>query len=273
MRVVSLLSLLLLVSCFPSGQLDVEPIDDDDDTPSPECALRDLSDEGLPLATLGLPYEGDVRVADYDGPGVYTLATGRMPGGLSLAEGGAITGTPTELGTFDLWIRVTEADIDDAFGCVQLDVDEEAKDVSLGYVHDQRTALSESAGVQVGLWMRIAGGGEPGQDEVLLRPGLYRPGANGVHELGAGDDELVVLLPPDEVTVTVGGWQNADGEPIDSPSEHVGDGLFVAGEDTGELPFNLDHPDWDAVDSVLQVVPPDWCPKGLSGGPGDGSCQ
>lgn len=267
MRVVLLLLGPLLLSCYPSGQLAVVPVTDDDDapTPTPACALRDLSDEALPAAVAGLPYEGEVRVAGYEGPGRFSLAAGVLPAGVSLDESGLVAGTPTEVGVFDLWVRVTDADIADAFGCVQLEVELEAKDVEMGYVHDQRTLLSEQEGVQRDLWVRIAGGGEPGQDEVLLRPALYRPGPNGVHEQGNGDDELVVLIPPAEVTIGVGSWGNADAEPIDSPAEHAGDGLFVAGEDTGELPFNFSHPDWGQVDSILQVVPPDWCPNGVYG--------
>jgi hypothetical protein len=163
--------------------------------------------------------------------------------------------------------------IEDALGCVQFEVRDVPKDAALGYVHDQRTAISEHSGVQRDLWVRIAEGGEEGMDTVLLRPGLYRPGPDGVPEQGGGDDELIRLLDPSEVTIEVDLWTNADGEPELDPATHEGDGLFVAGVDTGTLPFTMSHPDFDPIDSKLQVVPPDWCPNGLSAGPGDGSCQ
>ena len=274
MRVTFLLSVLALAGCYPvTDELPIEPIGGSGPVPGPDCSLFDLDDSELAPAVEGVAYSGRVRVAEYDGEGVYSLAQGTLPPGVSLFGDGSVTGTPTALGSWDLWIRVQGMTIDDAFGCVQLEVRDVPKGAVLGYVHDQRTWLTDHEGVQQDLWVRIDAVGEEGMDSVLLRPGLYLPGANGVAEAGGGDDELIRLLDPDDVTVEAGVWENADGEPEGSPSTYEGEGLFVAGADTGTLPFTLDHPDFDAVQSKLQVVPPDWCPNGLSSGPGDGSCQ
>ncbi len=272
-----LLPLLLLTGCWPTaGELPIRPINGDDDdgpAPGPACTLRDLDDTELPNVVEGTDYSGRVLVEGYDGDATFSIAQGSMPPGLTLADTGAVSGMATTLGEWEVWIRVVDMTIADALGCVAITVTDLPKDAFLGYVHDQRTYLTENEGVQVDLWVRIAEGGEDGQDEVLLRPGIYQPGPDGVNDQGGGDDELVRLLDPSEVTIEPDLWVNADAEPDLDPSTYEGDGLFVAGVDTGELPFTLSHPDFEPVDSKLQVIPPDWCPDGLSSGPGDGSCE
>lgn len=270
-----ILSLLALTACYPTaGELPIAPIGGEaGPVPGPDCTLMDLDDAELPAAVGGSAYEGRVLVEGYEGDAVFSLALGTMPPGLSLDEDGDVMGTPTELGLWDLWIRAERTLLDDAFGCVQIEVRDLPLDAALGYIHDQRTWLTDNTNVQQDLWVRIAGGGEDGMDSVLLRPGLYRPGEDGVAEQGGGDDELIRLLDPAEVSLEVGEWSTVDPEPELDPSSHAGAGLFVAGLDTGTLPFTLSHPDFEPIDSKLQVVPPDWCPGGVSAGPGDGACQ
>lgn len=275
MRGLWILSALALIGCYPTaGELPITPAGGDEGPlPGPVCTLMDLDDSELPTAVEGSAYDGRVLVSGYDGDGVFSLALDSPPPGLALSEDGRVAGTPIELGTWDLWIRVQQMTIDDAFGCVQIEVRELPKDAFLGYVHDQRTFLTNEEGVQQDLWVRIAQGGEEGMDTVLLRPGLYRPGEDGLAQQGGGDDELIRLLDPDDVTIETDLWVNGDAEPVLDPASHAGSGLFVAGVDTGTLPFTLSHPDFESIESKLQVVPPDWCPGGISAGPGDGACQ
>ncbi len=165
MRGLWIIVALGLVGCSPTaGELPIEPIvgDDDDDgpAPGPKCTLFDLDDTELPSAVEGADYEGRVLVEGYDGPAVFTIAQGTLPPGLTMADDGEVSGRATALGTWDLWIRAREMTIEDAFGCVQLRVTDLPKDAFLGYVHDQRTYLTDNEGVQQDLWLRIAQGGE-----------------------------------------------------------------------------------------------------------------
>jgi len=61
----------------------------------------------LPSGTVGAAYS-QVLTATYGGSGVtWGLASGSLPGGLTLSGGGAISGTPTAAGTFNFVVAVT----------------------------------------------------------------------------------------------------------------------------------------------------------------------
>ena len=65
----------------------------------------------LPGAVIGQPYEGKVDVDGGVNPVKVQIVaeSGSLPAGLSLAEDGSITGTPTQTGTFSFSVRATDA--------------------------------------------------------------------------------------------------------------------------------------------------------------------
>ncbi len=154
------------------------------------------------------------------------------------------------------------------------DDDATAAETALGYVHDQETVLTIDYDIQTDMWVRVAEGGEAGQDSFELRPGLYSAGPNGLYEQGRNDDVLVESLDISEVTVTEGPW--AESEEVDpngpsypsghynegDPTVYAGGGIFQAGVDTGNLPVTISHPDHDSIETNVQVLPPDWYPLG-----------
>lgn len=65
----------------------------------------------LPDGTEGVVYAGANLVAlGGTAPHVWEVADGELPAGLTMTAGGEISGTPTESGTFQFTVRVTDAD-------------------------------------------------------------------------------------------------------------------------------------------------------------------
>lgn len=60
-----------------------------------------------PGAVSGVAYSWTPETAGGKGTRVVTLAVGPLPTGLSVT-GGAVTGTPSETGTFPIWLRITD---------------------------------------------------------------------------------------------------------------------------------------------------------------------
>lgn len=74
-------------------------------------AELDVATTILPDWTAGEPYSETLEAAGGTGPYTWELTDGALPDGLSLdADTGAITGEPTETGTFSFAITVTDAD-------------------------------------------------------------------------------------------------------------------------------------------------------------------
>jgi hypothetical protein len=65
----------------------------------------------LPDATDGAPYSETLAAADGTTPYVWSLqpGSGSLPNGLSIDPNGALTGTPTQGGTFDFAVQATDA--------------------------------------------------------------------------------------------------------------------------------------------------------------------
>ncbi|MEP7338784.1 MAG: putative Ig domain-containing protein [Acidobacteriota bacterium] len=69
------------------------------------CPVVTLS--SLPGGTAGTAYNPTVTVSPSGGSYTFAVTAGSLPPGLSLATGGAITGTPTQAGTFNFTITAT----------------------------------------------------------------------------------------------------------------------------------------------------------------------
>ena len=260
--------------------------------------IFDLS--GLPDGQYGEVYTGKVAIAEYDGPAAFTLVSGELPAGLAMDEAGNITGTPEYAGPVTLTVLASGMKrIEDFQDTVTFSITaDHLPDAFLGYFHDQLTNMTERSALAPGgpqrqreMWVRVAETGQEGMTEWTIRPGIYLPGPNGVPEKGQ-DDQLIDGLYDDvrigdidfgDLEVAFGGWSPTYEDYLDPPSypsQHIpedspptvsGDGVIRAGADTGGATIELTHPDFGSVDAAVQVVPPDWCPKGdhPEGGPGD----
>ncbi|WP_270730374.1 putative Ig domain-containing protein [Shimia sp. Alg240-R146] len=80
-----------------SYQLVVAPIDS-----------LEISPEGLNNADWGVPYSALLTADGGDGSYEFTLSTGALPAGISLALDGTISGTPTETGAFNFEVAVED---------------------------------------------------------------------------------------------------------------------------------------------------------------------
>lgn len=277
-RVLPALCVLWLpqVGCVSSsGELAARPVGGGSGEPA--CEPGDLSDEGLPIGRRDQAYVGAALVRDYRGDATWTLI-GDAPAGLGVGADGAVTGTPTQSGRFALRLRAQGmTDHPDVAGCLYVWVNPGADERALGFARTQDTAITLQRGVQTELWVRLAGAGVDDQSENTFDFGAYEAGPDGVHAAGRGDDVRVADVSGDDVEIVLGAWASHPERPdhswVNEPPEHLGGGRFVAGGDTGEWPMVVRHPTLGAISTKLQVVPPDWCPDGVSSGPGNGSCQ
>jgi hypothetical protein len=74
-----------------------------------EAATIVLDDTALAQATGGTPYQRQFSASGGTAPYTFQLLSGSLPGGLSLATNGELSGTPTVAGSFDLTIRTTDS--------------------------------------------------------------------------------------------------------------------------------------------------------------------
>ena len=92
------------------------------DGPAPGCTDEfKVSDEPLPAAEVGHPYQGNLIASGGSSP--YTWrSTGSLPDGLSVKDG-FLTGTPTRAGDYEIPVVVTDARGISADGVLKLRVD------------------------------------------------------------------------------------------------------------------------------------------------------
>jgi hypothetical protein len=252
------------------------------------CASKagqlDLS--GVPDAQFGEDYtgqlsvvrvQGDGSLSSYDGAVSFAAGDGAMPDGLTMNEAGLITGNPSQVGTFEQQVWVSNmSGIESFLDLVTITVI--AEGAFIGHERDQLTQITDLPGYrQSDIWMRPVGGGGPGMDTYTANVGIYMPGPNGVEEAGGGDDVRIGDLTPGEVTVTVGPWQEMnETQPYPGhPSAHLNDGspvvheggfTFSAGSDTGEMDVSFSHEVYGLDSTRVMVVPPDWCTEGFQEG-------
>jgi len=63
----------------------------------------------LPNGTVGTLYAGVITASGDDGPYTFSVASGTLPGGLTLSAGGVLAGTPVATGTFLFNVQATVA--------------------------------------------------------------------------------------------------------------------------------------------------------------------
>ena len=73
------------------------------------CEPITLAPASLPAGTVGGPYSQTITAAGGTEPYTFAVISGLLPTGLTLAPGGALTGTPTAAGSFSFTVRGTDA--------------------------------------------------------------------------------------------------------------------------------------------------------------------
>ena len=77
------------------------------------CSTITVNPASLPNGTLGAVYNQTLTASGGTGPYVYSLQSGAWPAGVSLSGAGALTGTPTANGSFNVTVKATDAN-----GCI-----------------------------------------------------------------------------------------------------------------------------------------------------------
>jgi hypothetical protein len=73
------------------------------------CSPLTLSPATLPNGAIAVAYNQTITASGGTAPYTFSLLSGALPGGLALSSGGAISGSPTTLGTFTFTIGATDA--------------------------------------------------------------------------------------------------------------------------------------------------------------------
>ena len=73
------------------------------------AALSSLSPATLPGGDVGIAYSKTITAVGGTGPDTFTVTIGTLPPGLTLSTGGAISGTPTTVGTSNFTVTATDA--------------------------------------------------------------------------------------------------------------------------------------------------------------------
>src|SRR5207237_1190433 len=68
-----------------------------------------VTTSSLPAGTVGVAYSQALAASGGTSPYTWTMASGTLPAGLSLAAGGTISGTPGTAGSSNFTVRVTDS--------------------------------------------------------------------------------------------------------------------------------------------------------------------
>jgi hypothetical protein len=75
----------------------------------PACPLISVLPATLPAGVVGTPYSQAITATGGTAPYLFTVTTGAPPTGLTLFPGGALSGTPSAVGTFAFTVTATDA--------------------------------------------------------------------------------------------------------------------------------------------------------------------
>ncbi|MFN7976205.1 MAG: Ig domain-containing protein [Acidobacteriota bacterium] len=73
------------------------------------CPTIFITPATLPDGSVGTSYSQSLSASGGTAPHTFSLQSGVLPAGLSLASSGGVTGTPTSAGVFTFWVRVVDA--------------------------------------------------------------------------------------------------------------------------------------------------------------------
>ncbi len=73
------------------------------------CPAITINPASLPNGTVGTAYNQTTTATGGGAPYAYSIGAGALPDGVTLASGGAITGTPNAAGTFNFTVKATDA--------------------------------------------------------------------------------------------------------------------------------------------------------------------
>ena len=76
---------------------------------NPACPTITVNPATLPIGQVGLSYSQTFSATGGTAPYIFSIASGALPPGLSLASNGNLTGSPTSAGSFSFTVRATDA--------------------------------------------------------------------------------------------------------------------------------------------------------------------
>jgi hypothetical protein len=76
---------------------------------APASAYKVVRDQVPPSGTVGVAYSYTFEVSGGTAPHKLRVIVGGLPPGLSMSEGGTVSGTPTQAGAFSFWVEAQDA--------------------------------------------------------------------------------------------------------------------------------------------------------------------
>ncbi len=87
-----------------------------------QCQMITINPATLPDGDVGMLYSQNLSATGGQRPYTYSLTTGALPPGLSLSSSGAISGTPTTMGSYSFTVRVRDDNLCFGFRAYTIDV-------------------------------------------------------------------------------------------------------------------------------------------------------
>ncbi len=89
---------ILVHSCRPKAPV-----------PPPPMPVLEVTTDSLPQGNIGQPYSVQLTARNGVQPYFWRVKEGRLPAGLTLSPSGLLSGVPTEGGSFDFVVEVTDS--------------------------------------------------------------------------------------------------------------------------------------------------------------------
>ncbi|MHB8417350.1 MAG: putative Ig domain-containing protein [Myxococcales bacterium] len=199
----------------PGGTVPEYTLSDNSAVAQPPLQLSDgtlaVSTTQLPQAAVAAPYQAVLEAAGGSGSYAWTLKTGSLPAGLTLAAGGALEGTPSAAGSSAFTVQVADGAGHTATGQLTLAVS--AQPLPLTVLTNSLPGGSFEVAYQVEL--AAVGGTPPYQWSVAPGSGTPPPGIgvsiDGTVEGSPASDGAFVF----SVQVTDAAGKTAQSQPLD----------------------------------------------------------
>jgi hypothetical protein len=171
---------------------------------SAQVAVISITTSSLPAALVNHAYSATLAASGGVSPYTWSVATGALPTGLSLASTGQLTGTPTATGAFSFALKVSDSASHSATQSFSITVNSSASVFSSSSVPSIVDAGADSS-VELGVKFKSDVNGN------IVGVRFYKSAANtGPHVVNLWSTAGTLLATATSTTETASGWQQVN---------------------------------------------------------------